>query len=75
MALDQNDGAVTFLFENAERGGHFEYVPFLRDEDDERYEEVERLMDGETSRVLTALRTRQFLPVYGTTLYPPRQRC
>ena len=52
--FDQNDGAVTFLFENAERGGHFEYVPFLRDEDDERYEEVERLMDGETSRVLTA---------------------
>ena len=33
--FDQNDGAVTFLFQHADEGGHFEYVPYLRSDEDE----------------------------------------
>jgi hypothetical protein len=49
--FDQNDGAVTFLFQNAAAGGQFEYVPYLRSDDDENYEAVESLLDGSESGV------------------------
>jgi hypothetical protein len=52
--FDQNDGAVTFMFQNAEDGGHFQYVPFLRDDDDENYDGVMRLMQGDMSSVQSA---------------------
>ncbi|MBL6598237.1 MAG: hypothetical protein ISP41_05050 [Alphaproteobacteria bacterium] len=45
--FDQNDGAVTLMIQSAAEGGHFEFVPFLRDEDDENYDEVSRLLSGE----------------------------
>ena len=45
--FDQNDGAVTLMIQSAAAGGHFEYVPYLRDEDEENYEEVGRLLSGE----------------------------
>ncbi|MGB0555138.1 MAG: HalD/BesD family halogenase [Alphaproteobacteria bacterium] len=45
--FDQNDGAVTLMIQSAAAGGHFEYVPYLRDEDDENYTEVGRLLSGE----------------------------
>ncbi|MCH9673025.1 MAG: hypothetical protein K0U93_16435 [Gammaproteobacteria bacterium] len=50
--FDQNDGAVTLMFQPASEGGQFEYVPFLRDEGDENYARVEQLMDGDTADVL-----------------------
>ena len=52
--FDQNDGAVTFLFQNASEGGQFQYVPFLRSEDDENYAGVMRLMEGDHSGVRSA---------------------
>ena len=45
--FDQNDGAVTLMIQSASEGGHFEYVPYLRAEDDENYAEVQRLLTGE----------------------------
>jgi hypothetical protein len=44
---DTNDGVVSFVIRNADRGGVFEYVPLIRDEDDENYEAVTRVFDGE----------------------------
>ncbi len=44
--FDQNDGAVTFLFQHADEGGHFEYVPYLRSDDDENYAGVRPLLEG-----------------------------
>lgn len=52
--FDQNDGAVTLLFQNAAEGGQFQYVPFLRDEDDENYDGVMRLMRGRDADVRSA---------------------
>ena len=35
--FDTNDGVVSFMIQNADTGGAFEYVPLIRDEDDENY--------------------------------------
>ena len=50
--FDQNDGAVTLMFQNADQGGHFEYVPYLRSEDDENYDGVAKLMAGDHREVV-----------------------
>lgn len=52
--FDQNDGAVTFMIEPAAEGGHFEYIPLLRDDGHENYDAVGRLLRGEESGVLRA---------------------
>lgn len=52
--FDQNDGAVTLLFQNAASGGEFQYVPFLRDDGDENYDGVMRLFEGDRSLVRSA---------------------
>ncbi|MCB1739713.1 MAG: hypothetical protein KDK91_05035 [Gammaproteobacteria bacterium] len=49
--FDQNVSAVTFMIQNARRGGHYEYVPFLRDEDDENYDRVGQLLSGDPTGV------------------------
>ena len=43
---DSNDGVVSFTIQNADSGGGFEYVPLIRDEDDENYDAVTRILDG-----------------------------
>lgn len=59
--FDQNDGAVTFMIQTAAEGGHFEYVPFLRDEDDENYDAVGELLAGkERETVRPPLRAGSF---------------
>ena len=50
--FDGNDFVVSLLLQNADRGGRFEYAPYVRSEDDENYDEVARVFDG-TSRVTT----------------------
>ena len=50
--FDQNDGVVSLIVQDAGQGGHFEYVPYLRDEDDERYDEVGALLDGKTAAIV-----------------------
>ena len=38
---------------DAETGGDFEYTPLIRSRDDERYEAVQRVLDGDRSQVRT----------------------
>jgi hypothetical protein len=50
--FDQNESAVTFMFQGASQGGHYEYVPYLRDDDDENYPSVERILAGNEDGVV-----------------------
>ena len=45
--FDGNDGVVSLLLQQPDEGGHFEYAPYLRAEDDEAYPRVARLFAGE----------------------------
>ncbi len=47
--FDTNDGVVSFTLQNADNGGGFEYVPLIRDEDDENYAAVTRILEGNDS--------------------------
>jgi len=49
--FDTNEFTITMLLQAADSGGYFEYVPKLRNRDDECYEEVKRILDGDRSRV------------------------
>ena len=46
--FDTNDGVVSFAIRNADEGGSFDFQPLIRDEDDENYEAVGRVMRGDT---------------------------
>jgi len=48
---DTNDGVVSLLLQEPDRGGRFEYVPFIRDEEDENYAEVARVFSGTSTLV------------------------
>ncbi len=50
--FDQNDGVVSLLIQAAEEGGDFEYVPYIRDEEDENYAAVDALFAGETEGIV-----------------------
>ena len=49
--FDTNEFTITFLLRGAESGGYFEYVPNLRTKDDECFEEVKKVLNGNRSRV------------------------
>jgi len=49
--FDTNEFTITFLLRGAESGGYFEYVPNLRTKDDECFEEVKEVLNGNRSRV------------------------
>lgn len=49
---DSNDFVVSLLLQAAEDGGHFELWPHLRTPQDERYDVVGRLFDGDRSGLL-----------------------
>ena len=49
--FDTNEFTITMLLKAAGSGGHFEYVPGLRNPDDECYEDVKAVLDGDRSRV------------------------
>ena len=49
--FDTNEFTITMLLQAAESGGHFEYVPNLRNPEDECYNEVKKVLDGDRSRV------------------------
>ena len=42
--FDTNDGVVSFITQNADSGGKFEYAPLIRSEEDENYSGVGRIM-------------------------------
>ncbi len=45
--FDTNDGVVSFMIQKPDSGGGFEYMPLIRDEDNENYEAVARIFSGE----------------------------
>lgn len=49
--FDTNNYTVTLAIQNAEKGGDFEYSPYLRTPTDENYKGVERVLDGDNSLV------------------------
>lgn len=49
--FDSSPFVTTLLLQAPESGGDFEYVPNLREDDDEHFDEVRRIMDGETNRI------------------------
>jgi len=50
--FDTNESNITLLLQAAESGGAFEYVKLIRSDEDENYDEVGRVLDGDTSRVV-----------------------
>ncbi len=49
--FDTNDFSMTLALQMPEMGGAFEYVPDLRSPRDERYDAVQRVLDGDRSAV------------------------
>ncbi len=49
--FDTNEFTITMLLQTAESGGYFEYVPNLRNPNDECYPEVKKVLDGDRGRV------------------------
>ena len=49
--FDTNEFTITYLLKGAESGGCFEYVPNLRLKNDECFEEVKKVLDGDRARV------------------------
>jgi hypothetical protein len=49
--FDQTDFVVSIALRDADRGGDFEYTPLIRHRDDERYADVQAVLDGDRARV------------------------
>jgi hypothetical protein len=49
--FDTNEFTITMLLKPAESGGRFEYVPDLRTPEDECYDDVKAVLEGDRSRV------------------------
>lgn len=49
--FDNSEFSITVMYQPAEKGGDFEYVPRLRSDDDEHYDEVQKVLAGDRSRV------------------------
>ncbi len=50
--FDNNDFAITVLLEEADGGGMFEYAPNIRSKTDERFDDVQEVLEGDRSRVV-----------------------
>ncbi len=48
---DTNEFTITLLLQAAETGGYFEYAPNLRNQRDECYEDVKKVLDGDRQRI------------------------
>ncbi len=49
--FDRSEFSVTVMYQQAESGGDFVYVPGLRSDDDPNYAGVQQVVDGDTSRL------------------------
>lgn len=49
--FDTNEFTITMLLQPAESGGHFEYIPQLRNTKDECYGDVRQVLNGDRERV------------------------
>jgi hypothetical protein len=50
--FDTNEVNITLLLQTPEAGGEFEYVPLIRSPENEKFDEVKRVLDGDRSRVI-----------------------
>ncbi|HEV2362168.1 MAG TPA: 2OG-Fe(II) oxygenase [Acidimicrobiales bacterium] len=50
---DMTDFVVSLAIRDAERGGDFEVAPMIRSAEDERYDDVARVLSGDRSQVVT----------------------
>jgi len=51
--FDSNEYVVSLMLQRPEEGGEFEYVPLIRGDDDESYDEVAAVLDGTSDRVVS----------------------
>ncbi len=51
--FDNSEFSVTVMYQESEAGGHFEYHPWLRDEHDENYPGVRKVLLGTSDGVVT----------------------
>lgn len=51
--FDTNNYTVTLALQNADRGGAFEYAPMIRNSEDEHFDEVAKVLDGNSDRVVS----------------------
>ena len=49
--FDTNEFTITFLLKEADSGGFFEYVPSLRTKDNEYFNEVKKVLNGDQTKV------------------------
>ncbi len=49
--FDSSPFVTTLLLQAPQAGGDFEYVPNLREDENEHFDEVRRVMDGDTNRI------------------------
>ena len=50
--FDTNEFTITMLLRPAASGGHFEYIPNLRSAEDENYEAVSRILEGNDTQTV-----------------------
>jgi hypothetical protein len=62
--FDQTDFVVSIALQDADEGGDFEVAPRIRTGDDERYDDVARVLGGERDRVVTLPMTPGTLLVF-----------
>jgi hypothetical protein len=62
--FDQTDFVVSLAIQPAERGGDFDVAPRIRSADDERYDDVARVLGGDYSSVVTLPMTPGTLLVF-----------
>jgi len=51
--FDTNEFAVTAMIDEADQGGLFQYVPMIRNPDDECFDKIQKVLDGDMSEVKT----------------------
>jgi hypothetical protein len=62
--FDQTDFVVSLALQDADEGGDFDVSPFIRTADDEHYDDVKRVLDGDLSTVVTLPMTPGTLLVF-----------
>jgi hypothetical protein len=62
--FDNSEFSVTVMYQQAEAGGHFDYYPRLRDEHEENYPGVQKILHGSTDGVLRLPSTPGTLAVF-----------
>ena len=62
--FDQTDFVVSLALQDADEGGDFEVAPFIRNADDERYDDVARVLAGDDRDLVTLPMTPGTLLVF-----------